>query len=67
MARVSIEDCQNKLPNRFVLVLVAADRARQLADNASSKVKSKNRESVTALREIAEGAVVMKGQVGNPV
>lgn len=66
MARVSIEDCQNKLPNRFVLVLVAADRARQLADNASSKVKSKNRESVTALREIAEGAVVMKGQVGNP-
>jgi len=67
MARVSIEDCQKQLPNRFVLVLVAADRARQLADNASPQVRSKNRESVTALREIAEGAVTMKGHVGNPV
>jgi DNA-directed RNA polymerase subunit omega len=67
MARVSIEDCQIKIPNRFVLVLVAADRARQLADNASPMVRSKNRESVTALREIAEGAVGQVGEVGNHV
>ena len=64
MARVSIEDCQSKMPNRFALVIVAADRARQLMDTAEPLVQSNNREAVTALREIAEGAVVMNGQVG---
>lgn len=64
MARVSIEDCQKKLPNRFALVLVAADRARQLMDSSEPLIKSKNREAVTALREIAEGKVVMDGSLG---
>lgn len=64
MARVSIEDCQSKMPNRFALVIVAADRARQLMDTAEPLVQSNNREAVTALREIAEGAVVMNGQIG---
>lgn len=64
MARVSIEDCQSKMPNRFALVIVAADRARQLMDTAEPLVQSNNREAVTALREIAEGAVVMNGQLG---
>ena len=64
MARVSIEDCQEKLPNRFALVMVAADRTRQLMDNEGALVRSKNREVVTALREIAEGKIVMRGELG---
>ncbi len=64
MARVSIEDCQKVLPNRFALVTVAANRARQLMGNSQPLVKTKNREAVTALREIAEGKVVMKGVPG---
>ena len=46
------------------MVIVAADRARQLMDTAEPLVQSNNREAVTALREIAEGAVVMNGQLG---
>ena len=61
MARVSIEDCLKMLPNRFALVTVAANRARQLMGNSQPLVKTKNKEAVTALREIAEGKVVMKG------
>lgn len=64
MARVSIEDCQKKLPNRFALVIVAADRARQLMDTADPLLPSKNKEIVTSLREIAEGYVVMNGTLG---
>jgi len=64
MARVSIEDCQQKMPNRFALVIVAADRARQLMDSSEALIDTKNREAVTALREIAEGSVVMNGQLG---
>ena len=64
MARVSIEDCQRKMPNRFALVVVAADRARQLMETSEPLVSSNNKEGVTALREIAEGLVMMDGQVG---
>ena len=66
MARVSIEDCQKMLPNRFALVAVAANRARQLMGNSQPLVKTNNKEAVTALREIAEGKIVMKGQPGKP-
>ncbi len=66
MARVSIEDCQKMLPNRFALVTVAANRARQLMGNSQPLVKTTNKEAVTALREIAEGKVVMKGLPGVP-
>jgi DNA-directed RNA polymerase subunit omega len=65
MARVSIEDCQRRMPNRFALVIVAADRARQLMDTSEALVDTKNKEAVTALREIAEGSVVMNGQLGS--
>jgi DNA-directed RNA polymerase subunit omega len=58
MARVSIEDCLDFIENRFALVSVAAHRTRQLMDGAQPFVKSKNKEAVTALREIAEGYVV---------
>jgi DNA-directed RNA polymerase subunit omega len=58
MARVSIEDCLNHIENRFALVAIAAHRARQLMDGEQALVKSRNKEAVTALREIAEGAIV---------
>ncbi len=58
MARVSIEDCLEKVDNRFALVIIAADRARQLMDGAEPLVKAKNKDSVIALREIAEGEIV---------
>ena len=64
MARISIEDCQKKMPNRFALVLVAANRTRQLMGSSQPLVKTKNKEAVTALREIAEGKVVVKGDLG---
>jgi len=58
MARVSIEDCQKKVPNRFTLVMMAANRARALIGGEASLVRSKNKEIVTALREIAEGKII---------
>jgi len=53
MARVTVEDCLVHEENRFALVLLASKRARQLMKGNQALVKSKNRESVTALREIA--------------
>ena len=61
MARVSIEDCQKFMPNRFALVVVAANRTRQLMSSSMPLVQTKNRPAVTALREIAEGKITMKG------
>ena len=60
MARVSIEDCKKNMANRFALVVVAANRARQLMGNSTPLVNSKNKEVVVALREIAEGKVSLK-------
>jgi len=57
MARVSIEDCLVHLENRFALVTVASHRTRQLMTGKTPLVKTKNKEAVTALREIAEGLV----------
>jgi DNA-directed RNA polymerase subunit omega len=53
MARVTVEDCLQHEENRFALVLLAAQRARQLMKGAPALVPSKNRPAVTALREIA--------------
>jgi DNA-directed RNA polymerase omega subunit len=58
MARVSIEDCLNVMENRFALVLIAADRTRQLMDGKESLVRSRNKQGVTALREIADKLVL---------
>ena len=52
------------MANRFALVVVAANRARQLMGNSTPLVNSKNKEVVVALREIAEGKVLMKGELG---
>ncbi len=57
MARITIEDCLNKIPNRFDLALSATYRARQLAQGAVPKVETKNKPTVAALREIAKGHV----------
>ena len=57
MARITVEDCLNKIPNRFELVLVASKRARQLFKGAKPLIASDNREVVVALREIAAGEV----------
>jgi DNA-directed RNA polymerase subunit omega len=53
MARITVEDCLQYIPNRFELALAAAYRARQLAQGASPKIESRDKPTVTALREIA--------------
>ncbi len=60
MARITVEDCLEKVPNRFVLCHIAAKRAKQFKNNVSPLIESKNREIVTALREIAQGKIILK-------
>jgi DNA-directed RNA polymerase subunit omega len=57
MARITVEDCLEVVPNRFSLVLVAAERAKQLLKGAQARISMEddNKEVVTALREIAAG------------
>lgn len=57
MARITVEDCLDQVPNRFELVLVSARRAKQLLKGARPLVESENKEVVTALREVAAGEV----------
>lgn len=57
MARITVEDCLKKIPNRFQMVLVAAYRARQLTQGHKPMVDAKDKPSVIALREIADGKV----------
>lgn len=58
MARVTIEDCLRRVPNRFALVHLAAKRVRQFYKGAPPLVKADNKEIVMALREIAAGKIV---------
>lgn len=58
MARVTVEDCIEAVPNRFELVMSAAQRARMIANGADPLVEEESdKPTVIALREIAEGAV----------
>lgn len=58
MARVTVEDCLTKVPNRFALVVLATKRTRQLMDGARPLIDpGKNKPAVLALREIADGGV----------
>ena len=58
MARITIEDCTARVPNRFHLVQMAAIRTKQLKKGARALVQAEeNKEVVTALREIAAGLV----------
>ena len=57
MARVTVEDCVDKVPNRFELVMIAAHRAREIAAGAPLSVSRDNdKNPVVALREIADEA-----------
>jgi DNA-directed RNA polymerase subunit omega len=58
MARVTVEDCIEKVPNRFELVLLAAQRARQISGGAELTLdRDRDKNPVVALREIAEASV----------
>jgi DNA-directed RNA polymerase subunit omega len=58
MARVTVEDCLQRIPNQFDLTLVAAKRARQLARGAEARLPWGNHKStVLSLREIADGHI----------
>ena len=58
MARITIEDCTERVPNRFHLVQMAAIRTKQLKKGARALVQTEgNKEVVTALREIAAGYI----------
>ena len=57
MARVTVEDCLERVGNRFALVILAAERARQLSKGARPLVECDNKPAVTALREIADGKI----------
>ena len=52
MARITVEDCLEKMPNRFELTLLAAKRARQLFAGAKPLISSDNREVVTACAKL---------------
>jgi DNA-directed RNA polymerase subunit omega len=57
MARITVEDCVDKVSSRFELVNLASKRARQLLKGAKPLIQTDNRDIVTALREIAAGKV----------
>jgi len=58
MARITIEDCTARVPNRFHLVQMAAIRAKQLKRGSGALIQQgENKEVVTALREIAAGYI----------
>ncbi len=67
MARVTVEDCLEKIPNRFALVILAADRARRIARGAPGLVDCNNKPAVTSLREIAQGLVRFREDVAGEV
>ncbi len=58
MARITVEDCQERVQNRFLLVQMAIKRVRQYRDGYPALIESGNKEIVTALREIAAGKVL---------
>lgn len=64
MARVTVEDCLEKVPNRFALTILGSRRARALAEGrGDAQVECDNKEGVTALREISGGKVRFREDV----
>ena len=57
MARVTVEDCLEKVSNRFTLVVLVAKRVRQLLAGDQPLVSAKNKHVVNALREVVAGQV----------
>ena len=67
MARITVDDCLKRIPNRFQLTLAATYRARQLSSGASPSVEpNKDKSTVIALREIASGKVGLEVLKRNP-
>ena len=65
MARVTVEDCVDKIPNRFDLVLLAAERARAISGGAELTIdRDRDKNPVVALREIADVTVNPQGAQG---
>lgn len=63
MARITVEDCMQKVSNRFLIVQMAIKRVKQYREGYTPLVDSKNKEVVTALREIAAGKVLPEGEI----
>lgn len=59
MARITVEDCLRRVPNRFILVLMGAARTKQMLKGSRPRVQTDNKEVVLALREIAAGKVTL--------
>jgi len=59
MARITVEDCLQEIPNRFLLVMVAAKRTKQLYKGSQPLIenKSNNKKVVLGLREVAAGMI----------
>ncbi|CAN0121410.1 unnamed protein product [Phaeothamnion confervicola] len=67
MARITVDDCLKRIPNRFQLTLAATYRARQVSTGASALVEpNKDKPTVIALREIATGKVGLEVLKKNP-
>lgn len=61
MARITVEDCLKRIPNRFMLVNMVAKRVRQMREGSEYLVSSpKNEDVVVALREVAAGRIAIK-------
>ena len=58
MARITVEDCLEQVNNRFLLVQMTVRRLKQYREGYEPLVESKNKQVVTALREIAAGKVL---------
>ncbi len=58
MARITVEDCQKRVNNRFLLVQMAIKRVHQYREGYPALVDSRNKEVVTALREIAAAKIM---------
>ncbi len=69
MARITVEDCQNQVDNRFLLVQMAIKRVKHYREGYEPLVESRNKEVVTALREIAAAKVLVNtsGEVSSEV
>lgn len=66
MARVTVEDCLEKVPNRFALVLMVSKRAKQLLKGSEATVALKsNKYIVASLREVAAGNVGYESHLDN--
>lgn len=59
MARISIQDCLNQVHNRFALVHLVSERAKQLLKGSIALIECDNKEVVTSLREVSSSAITL--------